>query len=306
VNPHTLSPVGTKSRLYFETFAGQQPFGAVGALCRMKKYTVDFIKLNFVCLTQVYISVIAAVIFMSGIGRYRLFIFLAAFFLSYAVILLRGLNPNTIKKVYPPTLIIAVYFDFTNGPILPLFPFNNLLLSFAAYFCLKWLLDAPYKKFVEDLTDQRIFTCCPKCRFESSQFSDKCNNCGYSAMSITTAEFPIGADFQNIKERISLGFFSDASISKNGSVLDFNELVITDGSLLLISQRLFQRGVSNKLEISLSDIFNVHIEERKHHGLKMNIIAFTAHESLYELFQIHKRSQEDLTGTVKLLATKIG
>jgi len=276
----------------------------------MKKSIAKFLESHFLGLTQAYVSFIAAIIFLSGIGRYRAILFLFIYFLIYSVFLSNSCNTRLLKKIYAPILVIAIYFDINTGPVLPILPFNNILLAFVCYFSLKWLLDAFYKKGIESLTSQNIFTCCPNCKHETNEFTDKCDKCGYSSIALKGSEFSISANKgyefpiekeEATMEKVSLGFSSDASIYKNGSMLDFSELVITDKRIILISKKFFQRGISNKTDFLLSVITNVHIEERKHHGLKMNIIVFTANGDTYELFQIHKRLSYELAETVKLL-----
>lgn len=288
----------------------------IGSMCNMKEYIVKFIKHYYICLTQIYMSIIAAIIFLAGIGRYRSILFLSIYFMVYSLVLLNKSNVVAIKKIYAPLLVVAIFFDIKNGPVLPVLSFNNIIIAFVAYFSLKWLLDGLYKKAIEGLTNKTIFTCCPKCNFETNQFAVECNNCGYSSINLTSLEFQLTEQKvklheslldrdEVIRKTISLGFLSDASIYKNGSMLDCNKCIITNQRIILMTKQFYRRGISNKFEILLSAISNVHIEERKHHGLNMNIIVFTEQENSYELFQIHKRSYEELVCIVELLTNNI-
>lgn len=121
-------------------------------------------------------SITIALIFVSGLGRYRVvlvyavYMFFSALLASQAKVLLYFLLPAT---------IYALFLDFTKGPFMAILATNNLLLAIV----LAIISDALTRKFtsatIERLSHGRLFEVCPKCNYINRELIDQCAKCGY-------------------------------------------------------------------------------------------------------------------------------
>lgn len=260
----------------------------------------SFFKNNPSSIGRIYIIIISGLVFASGVGRYRSFLFISVFFAIYTLLLINKTDLSWYKRLYAPCIIGAIYLDYVRGPFYPVFSYNNLMMSFVIYFSAKYLFESFFKKNIETLTGGAIFTWCPACGIEYDEFTAHCNNCGYSSRDAASA-ISTSQPEETIIERVKLGFWSNSSLYKDGSLIECTELWITKYDVFIYNKQGHKRGFESKIKVPLASISDVRVEERDHHGLRMQIVVFESDGHFYELFQIHKRQLSQLVSLVGLL-----
>ncbi len=131
---------------------------------------------NFLIEITGFIS--ASLIFSSGIGRYRVCIAYAVYSVIKAIGTIKfiGKTPDIFLL---PAIAIAVYFDLTKGPVLPLFTNNYLLFALAVLIIVDLLTRKLMKRMISTISNGELFVACPSCSFDNKELVETCNNCNY-------------------------------------------------------------------------------------------------------------------------------
>jgi hypothetical protein len=249
------------------------------------------------------IAISTAIIFASGLGRYRLTVVIFIYFATKAILKINKVSTVQIDRLYIPFLIIGVYYDFSYGQIYPVFTKSNPVLAFFLVIVTDALISNFIKKKIETLTDYQVFAVCPKCNFEMKDLVELCENCGYSTnnlyikdSALSTAQnrtnnlsllLELERD-ETFKLQIKLGGFTAKSVFKNDQRLLLSKMIITNKRLFLLDWKPLGRGLSYKVSINLSDIIDLNIVNKFHINKQMPIIKFiTKDNSTYELYFVY-------------------
>ena len=72
--------------------------------------------------------IITSLVFLSGIGRYRVVLLYAAYSLMDAIFTIKKTTKH-INLIWFPAILFALYLDLTEGAFLPVFSKNYILLA---------------------------------------------------------------------------------------------------------------------------------------------------------------------------------
>jgi hypothetical protein len=119
-----------------------------------------------------------SLIFSSGIGRYRVVLVYAVYYLLKALSALLK-DEQRIFLLFFPATVIALFFDVTKGPIFPLFAKNYLVIALPVMMVVDTFVVNSVKKMISNITEGQFFIVCPSCNYGYKDLVEKCLNCSY-------------------------------------------------------------------------------------------------------------------------------
>jgi hypothetical protein len=215
----------------------------------------------------------ASLVFLSGIGRYRIILV----YLSYALLnsSLSFIRPgHKVRYVLLPATLFALYLDITKGPIIPLFIQNSLLITLPVLFISEIVIKHFVQCSIEKLSSGRIFIVCPYCSFKHRSFTVKCASCSYnnSDQLVLVKPSPIQQQKKDIvpvkifrmlnlsnNEDIvfHMKLFPHKSLIKNGVRQIRTDFIITTDNIIFLDRFFFANSWREKDLISFKTIDSV-------------------------------------------------
>ena len=260
---------------------------------------------RFRAIIPLFGSVLAFVIYLSGIGRYKTLLVIAGFYLLESFLLYRRTSTNSIKPIFLPAVAIAAIIDIMQEGDFPLRLIGAFLLFVVAELVSKKHLVAR----IEGLTELRLFGRCPSCNYANRDPVEKCKNCGFTATSGSAAPqrevLPVamaGCECAGITARIpkrclsllnlqedercigGVRIFPERGLYENGGKVLVKYLVITNARLILLDYHFYYSGWTYRRDIGVGSV-EASIIVRKHHQKKeVPILMLKTPEASYELF----------------------
>jgi hypothetical protein len=160
------------------------------------KYIVDK---YFNSITELSGFISACLVFLSGIGRYRVLVVYAVYSVFKALLVSTGVG-NSPEIILFPAIVVAIYFDLANGPIFPIFSKNSLLIALPVLIMVDLLIRLLINKMVIKGSEGKLFVACPYCKFDNKELVHVCINCNYDVnKSFTGTLHKISSDFRGDK-----------------------------------------------------------------------------------------------------------
>lgn len=119
------------------------------------------------------------ILFMVGVGRYRVCLFMALYFLIKPILVNTPWVNNIAKFFFSVVAIPLLYLDATQGQVFPVY--NTNLIVFFISFALTELLSKKYvNSYIESITRGEIFSYCKRCGYENVELVRTCKECSYN------------------------------------------------------------------------------------------------------------------------------
>lgn len=212
------------------------------------------------------------IIFLSGIGRYRIVIIIILYNLLN-LLAVKFDNKKYIDYLLLPTLLIAVLLDSINGPLYPVFKSNSVLLAFALVVVFDKLSKSMVEKYVSHISCGSLFTECPSCGYGDNKLTSICSNCNYTNNSDNLATYSHKADNKHNKLSSMLDISNDEILFKlklfplvsvfiNGEKDVMTYLVITSNDLIFIDYFYFASSWRKKEVLPISSIISFRLIEK--------------------------------------------
>ena len=258
-------------------------------------------------------------LFAVGLGRYRICLFIASYFLIKPIISSNVKNADIFKFTYVAIGLPILYFDIEKGQILQIY--NNNLLVFLISFALFEIFTKKYtNKYIESFTKYKIFSFCQKCGYENIELVDKCKNCQSKEENNSTSRHATNIIGNKIKDCSENILTSDPSkklidllklkndecifvnieipfirgVHKNNQKKLCKNVVITNYAVYFIDYKFYHRGWVYLERLPVSEIEKVSVGT-KHVGISdytlLNIV--TKNEDKFEFFVSATNLQEE-------------
>lgn len=127
-----------------------------------------------------------SLIFLCGIGRYRLVVVYAVYCLLKALPIFKNIE----KVLFLPATVVAVFFDITKGPIYPVFSNNNLLITLPVLIIADAAARSLINKLISNISEKDLFVACPSCNYDNKELVRKCIKCSYDINKILDKNIP--------------------------------------------------------------------------------------------------------------------
>ena len=252
-----------------------------------------------------FTGVITAILmFSSGIGRYR-FVIVYALYSLFKALLSSISVEQSMAVVVLPLYIIAFYLDVINGPIAPIFLYNNLVLAILAATITSHIVKKVIHKILSDVTAGQFFVVCPVCHYNNKDLVGKCINCSHeNGCQVMVSASKISPDMQgdkihewllnllNVSEDEVVLFHkiitSDVAILRNGTRQVRRNFIITTASLIFLDYVGFNIRIPSSWRdrdvIPLAEITAVEGKmKRRKMALRPFLIIRTTHGDVYEI-----------------------
>ena len=258
-------------------------------------------------------------LFAVGLGRYRICLFVASYFLIKPIISSNVKNAYIFKVTYLAIGLPFLYFDIERGQIFQIY--NNNLIVFFISFALLELFTKNFTNYsVETLTGNNIFSFCQKCGYENIELVSKCKNCQSKGNYNTTYQLNSNTVNNKINDCNESVFTSEPSekllnllklkndefilinikipfirgIHKNNQKKLCKNVVITNYAVYFIDYKFYHRGWVYLERLPFSEIEKVSVGT-KHVGISdyplLNID--TQNEDKFEFFVSSTNLQEE-------------
>lgn len=144
----------------------------------LKRKFLCYIKKNTDSIVEVCGAIFVSLIFLSGVGRYRIVLVYAVYsWVAASSLLFR--DGKYIRPILFPAAAIALFYDFKNGPIFPIFTKNNLFVALAIMIIVDVLIRNIANLMISNVVQGELFVVCPECRFDNKGLVKICSNCNY-------------------------------------------------------------------------------------------------------------------------------
>lgn len=231
----------------------------------------QFIALNNSAILDLVSAICVTLLFASGLGRYRLVLVYAVYSLIKSI--LSFANPSSkVPPIFLPATLVAIYFDITKGPIVPIFTQNTLLLSLPIMLIIDWFVRHYAKQLIVNITESQMFSVCPSCKYDNKNLVDKCIYCSFEKgtkssdlqpnMLKSNNKLPVKVlRMIDLKDAEAVLFcmkiFPFKALLKNGVREIRTYLIITTADLILLDYQYFSESWREKDILSLMDIVSV-------------------------------------------------
>lgn len=215
----------------------------------------------------------ALIIYLSGIGRYRLVIVIIVYNLLNSIII-KANNRLYVNYILLPAMIIAILFDWEMGPLYPVLKFNSVLFTFILIVFVDKLVKTRVEKYISGISNGILFIECPSCGYGNMDLSSKCSNCNYESSlegnNISNANATNQNDklskMLNLPDDIilyKLRLFPFVSVLINGAKEIRTYFVVTSKDIILIDYFYFSSSWRRKDIIPISSILSLRLIEKK-------------------------------------------
>src|SRR6266545_4470342 len=123
-------------------------------------------------------TVAVTMLFLSGLGRYRVVLIYAIYCLINSVLSI-STPGRKVKYVFLPATLAAIYLDIRNGPFSPILIKNSLLLTLPLMLIIDNLVRHYCMRAIESVAGGRVFCVCPKCKYDNKGLVAVCSFCSY-------------------------------------------------------------------------------------------------------------------------------
>jgi len=265
-------------------------------------------------------AIIVGIVFATGIGRYRIVLVYAVYFFLQAVFRFIKVNPR-IVMFFLPAIAIALYFDVTEGPVLPLFTKNYLVIALPLMLALDTLTRTSIERLIQRFTEGLLFVVCPSCNYDNKELVNKCVYCSYkkgsSAMLLpTVTQTPYSKISPRVLKMLKLGdeqilFYLNECPSItffiNGNRDARANLIITTQNMIFLDYYRFAirfpESWRAKDVVPLSDINRVELTTKKLYLAQYPFLSIsTLSGDIYEMgFYINSKSKEKMEKIADIL-----
>jgi len=245
-----------------------------------------------------------SLIFISGIGRYRVVLGYAVYSLIKALSAIIKVEQR-IYLIFFPVFVISLFLDVTRGPIFPLFAKNYLLFALLVMIVTDDLVRKFFKKVISNITEGQFFVVCPSCNYNNKELVEKCLNCTYkkgNQLTITAAKIAPSLKGDEITPGLLnlLGIGEGEEILfhkklnsftqqlKNGERVARKHFVITTANLIILDYYSFHIRMPKSWRerdiIPLSDIIAIEGKMKEFYKTSRPfLIIRTVHNDVYEI-----------------------
>jgi hypothetical protein len=140
-------------------------------------------------LTDISGFITAGLIFSCGIGRYRSVVVYAAYCLLKSLSNIFNIEKR-LNMFFLPAVVVALFYDVTKGPILPLFTFNHLLIALPIMIILDKAVRNLIKRMIGNISDGELFIVCPSCNYDNEELVKTCIKCAYDIKKTVDKKLP--------------------------------------------------------------------------------------------------------------------
>lgn len=264
-------------------------------------------------------SVATLLVFLSGLGRYRVILLFFIFFLLRAVFSYFKLSSTGLYLLLLPVLLIVLPLDIKYGQFLPLFPNLHFIISITFLIVVELLARSCTVGILRRLTNKEIFRVCPECMYDNRNLVDECASCNYkssSSDSIVEQRSPVsGIKLANdIKKEIdkntklgllkkpsgkilkslrlevdenilvNIKIFPNRSFFKNGVREVGGNFVMTTKRIVFIGFSFLGGGWRFKEIIHYDQLSDIRVEMKQLVTKKEPVIVFKTIDNVYELY----------------------
>ncbi|BCR06064.1 hypothetical protein DESUT3_31330 [Desulfuromonas versatilis] len=223
-------------------------------------------------------------LFLIGLGRYRVCLFLASYFLFKPLLFERIEGGKYLRVLYLVFAIPLLYLDIAHGQIFPIFK-SNLIVFFLSFALLELLSKKYINSYVEKITSNEIFSFCKKCGYENIELVNTCKNCQFA----NKEELPggknnseIGIKFKTDNKNhfshnptnrllkiLRIGSSEEVhlnikipyirGIHKNNNKILCKNVIVTNQNIIFIDYKFYHRGWSFQDCLSFSNFKNAEV-----------------------------------------------
>lgn len=260
---------------------------------------------RFKAIIPLFGSVLALTIYLSGIGRYKMLLVIAGYYLLESYLLYRRTSTSSIKPIFGPSVAIAAIIDIMQEGTFPL----RLIGAFVLFIMAELVSKKHLVALIEGLTQLRLFGRCPSCNYANRDPVKKCKYCGFTAnlgpaapqLDVLPVTMPVsgcaGITAKVPKRCLSLlnlregekciggvRIFPERGLYEDGGKVLVKYLVITNARLILLDYHFYYSGWTYRRDIGIGSV-EASIMVRKHHQKKeVPILTLKTPETSYEVF----------------------
>lgn len=264
---------------------------------------------------------VASLIFVSGIGRYRCVLLYGLYFLLRAVLSLFSFD-RKVLMIFLPLVIISLFFDITKGQIFPVFKKNYLFIAVPLLLIADMIIKRFVGRSIEQLARGELFATCPSCGYDNKDLVERCKNCSYQKgdqllVRLTTE------GLSAIGNRIPFRAFSLLGLQQNEKLLFHKKiasnvfsingvnqartnLVITNERIIFLDYFRFpirsSDGWRERDSIPLSSISNIECKMKKIYLTKEALLGINTASNLYEIV-FRKRNIREILEILNIIRT---
>ena len=310
----------------------------------MKNDIKKIIFLHYQTIVILSYSVPFLLIFVMGIGRYRVVLSFSMFFLVKAALSYFKKENRLLYLLFLPVLLSMLYLDIKNGQIYPIFPRLNFIVTISIVIAIEVLMRGYINNILERLSDKVLFKVCPSCKYDNKNLVEQCNNCSYSKnndgnlieieqsnnMPIVTLD--INNEIENYNKvglyrkpskkivdilnlsvgesvLINLKIFPFRTFFKDGNRDIANNLILTSQGIYFLDYSFFGSGWRMRKVISYGQIINVSFTSKKVFASEKPIFSINTANGLYEVlfstFSPYREKIERIIDCIKKRNPKI-
>lgn len=262
-------------------------------------------------------TVSVCILFLSGVGRYRVVLVYAVYCLINSVLSF-GKPGQKVPYVFLPATIAAIYFDIMNGPFLPLHAKNSLFVALPLMLIIDNLVRHYSMKAIAIAAEGRIFFICPKCKYDNKDLVAACAYCSYkfgeqlepiSSVQKTPKSIPAKVlRMIGLKEDESILFyiklFPYRSVVKNGERQIRTYFIITNNDVVFLDYFFFSESWRERDVIPIKNIVSVEGKMKKIYLSEEPFLEITTsdndkYEIIFKKLDKHRKYFSVIAETIK-------